>query len=603
MARVDNSGSRSVSTPRPESKPAPKNEAAPAPKKEAAPKKPADNFVAERNTQAFGKDVRNNVKHFAKSAKAEATTNRDGSVTRSKTTKEGKTTRSQELTTSKGLLREAKLKFEKTSTHGNTQTKNTYNSQSDIFGRTTSTHQREQTVTKGDTATTTSKTTATDQWGTQKKTEGKSTKVTTGDNSKTTSAAVTTDGRGNRAETKETVTVEKNGNKTVTKTTKETTGTERTTASSAKFEKGTYSLGEQVDWKDNRFNKEKSYNKEIELRPGTADKGFSQTQKGDKLDYAQKGGNALAAAGAKVTLTQGEVPKEKMKEVNLSTDPNSFRGSRVGYSGKHEVTVGADGVNASYNREAKAGLYAETKTPDIKEGEAGYQLNAGAKVEAAASVDAKGKLDLNGLDASVNAKVGVTAEASVGGKAQTKSVKVAGVDVNASVEGTAKASVSATAEANGKVKVTRNPPTAVAEGSVGASAVAKVEGEVKASAGPFSVKASAYASAGAEAKASGVIGYEDGKIKIGGSAGAALGLGAGGAVNVEVDVKQIGEMAKNTAVKVADVNGDGKLGVDDAKAVANVVKQEAKAAVNHVKEEAKAVVNNAKKKVLGWLGW
>jgi hypothetical protein len=63
--------------------------------------------------------------------------------------------------------------------------------------------------------------------------------------------------------------------------------------------------------------------------------------------------------------------------------------------------------------------------------------------------------------------------------------------------------------------------------------------------------------------------------------GAALGVGAGGSVNVEVDVKQIGEMAKNTAVAAADVNKDGKLGLDDAK----------------------AAVDSAKNKVMGWLGW
>jgi hypothetical protein len=74
------------------------------------------------------------------------------------------------------------------------------------------------------------------------------------------------------------------------------------------------------------------------------------------------------------------------------------------------------------------------------------------------------------------------------------------------------------------------------------------------------VVANVYGSAGAEARATGIIGYQDGKFKIGGSVGAALGLGAGGGATVEVDVRQIGEMAKNAA----DVNNDGKLGLDDA---------------------------------------
>ena len=47
---------------------------------------------------------------------------------------------------------------------------------------------------------------------------------------------------------------------------------------------------------------------------------------------------------------------------------------------------------------------------------------------------------------------------------------------------------------------------------------------------------------------------------------------------------------------MADANGDGKLGMDDAKAVANNVKT---AAV----DTAKSVVNNTKNTIKGWLGW
>ncbi|HEX8539332.1 MAG TPA: hypothetical protein VF664_17830, partial [Cystobacter sp.] len=151
-----------------------------------------------------------------------------------------------------------------------------------------------------------------------------------------------------------------------------------------------------------------------------------------------------------------------------------------------------------------------------------------------------------------------------------KSVKVAGVDVNASVEGKVRASAEVSAEAEGTVKVTRNPPTAIAEGS-----------------------------AGAEAKATGVIGYEDGKLKIGGGLGAAVGLGAGASGTVEVDVKQLGQMAKNTAVKVADANGDGKLGVADAKAVVDGARH----AVGGAVEGAKHAVNDAKDKVADLFGF
>jgi hypothetical protein len=620
VARIDNGGSRPIQTPKPAPKAEVKAKSAPAaqkpaPKAKAEPKPQRDGFeskgtkqaaekpknhVAERNTKAFNSGARNEIQRFATSNKATATTNKDGSVTRAQTNTKGNNTRAQELTTNKGTLREAQVKYTNTSTTkvkgGTNEVKNSYTSNSDMFGRTTSSKQREATQTRGDTATTKSRTENTDRWGNVKTTKGETTKVSDGDNSKSTSSSVTTDGKGNRAVANETKTVTKDGNTTTTKTTKNSSGSETNYSSTAKYEDGKYTLGEAKDWKNQKFSTEKSFSKETERKPSSEDKGFAQKKKDDKLGNAQTAGNLLGAAGVKKEITKGEVSKDKMHENNSSKDPNTFVGNRYGYSGKHEVTIGADGVNASFNREAKAGLYAETKTPDIKQGEAGYQVGAKSKLEAAASVDAKGKLDLNGLDTSVNAKVGVTAEASVNGKAQTKSVKVAGVDVNASVEGTAKVSASATAEATGKVKVTRNPPTAIAEGTVGASAVVKAEAEVKASAGPFAVKASGYASAGAEAKATGTIGYEDGKIKIGGSVGAALGVGAGGAVNVEVDVKQIGDMAKNTAVKVADANGDGKLGVDDAKAIAHKAKD---AAV----DTAKSVVNNTKNTVKSWLGW
>ncbi|MBJ6766014.1 hypothetical protein JGU66_35120 [Myxococcaceae bacterium JPH2] len=551
MARIDNSGSRSA--PRP---------------------KPA-NFINPKALKDVAAQVQKDIKKLANSSNSTVKTNKDGSVSRSSTTTKKQTTQSKELTTSKGPLGESKFKYATTSKTGGTTAKNTRTTQSDVFGRTTSTHQREVSREKGNTAKTETNTKTTDHRGTKKEVDAKSTKVTTGNTSKTDTRSVTTDSHGNKAVTKESSTATKNGNTTTTKTSKETTGTERTNTAVSKFEDGKYTLGNQTDWKNNKFNKEVGFNKEKELKPSSADSGFTQAKK-DKLSRAQTAGDLLGAAGVK---KEWKSEFNHIKENNTSKTPGTFVGSRVGTSGSQSFSVGADGVNAAYNREAKAGLYAEkTGKTTGKYGEASYK--AGAQLEAKASVDAKGKLNTNGLDASVSAKASASAEVNISGKAQTKSVKVAGVDLNASVEGKAKASAEVSAEATGKVKVTRNPPTAIAEGTVGASAVAKVEGEVKASAGPFAVKASAYASAGAEAKATGVIGYEDGKLKIGGSAGAALGLGAGASATVEIDVKQVGEMAKNTAVAVADANHDGKLGLDDAKAIAS----------------------SAKKKVLGWIG-
>jgi hypothetical protein len=65
-------------------------------------------------------------------------------------------------------------------------------------------------------------------------------------------------------------------------------------------------------------------------------------------------------------------------------------------------------------------------------------------------------------------------------------------------------------------------------------------------------------------EATGIIGYENGELRIGGSAGAALGVGLGGSVQVEVDVKQTGDAAVHTTKAAgkavhdaADGNHDG----------------------------------------------
>jgi polyhydroxyalkanoate synthesis regulator phasin len=128
--------------------------------------------------------------------------------------------------------------------------------------------------------------------------------------------------------------------------------------------------------------------------------------------------------------------------------------------------------------------------------------------------------------------------------------------------------------------------------------VAKAEAEGRVSAGPFSLRGNVYASAGAEATARGSIGYEDGKLRISAGAGAALGLGVGGGAALEVDVKQIGQVATNAATAAAqratqavDVNGDGRLGTDDARAVVSAVQERASSAVNAVQERASSAVN------------
>ncbi len=579
----------------------------------------------ERLTQNFSTSGRNQIKKLAESAQAKVTTNKDGSETRTLAgkTNNGKSKTEAELTTSKGMLRESQTKYSKSTT---TQTatgseKKTYTAtaQSNKLGLTNTSQTTETSQTRGEATkrgeftTTEGRTQTQDQLGLKKeaKTDAMSFKKGTDDKHHTTlnqKGTVTTDQFGNRSTTYESSNTKVDDKVTVTKGNKKTTGTELNTATTAKYEDGKYNVGAQADWKKGSSS-ERSYNKEIERKPSTEDKGFTQKAKSDKLGRAQQAGDLAEAAGAKKTLSKGEIDKSKMVENNrVKGDPNTFVGTRHGYAGKHEVTIGAGGLKASGNIEAKAGLYAEKKSADIDPTKGGAQWSAQAKLEAKASAEGKATINANGLDASGSAKIGVSAEASASGKVQSKSVKVAGEDLSVGAEGTVKVSAQATAEVNAKAKITRNPPTAILEGSAGASAVVKAEAEGKVSAGPFAIKGNIYGSAGAEATAKGSIGYENGKIKISGSLGAAVGLGAGGGVGVEVDVRQIGNMAKNTAKpvidkakKVADVNGDGKLDANDATAavtnVRNTVNNAVTATKNNIQNTARNVQRNVQNTV------
>ncbi|MDP2269112.1 MAG: hypothetical protein Q8N23_13970 [Archangium sp.] len=563
-----------------------KKAAADAAKKAAADAAKKAAAAAAKNKDRFTSSKTSDVSKLA-NGKGTSKLNKDGSqTTTSEKTKKGTTTK-QELTTSKSKLGETRLKFEETRTTGNRESKTKLSQDKDAFGRFSSSQSHETAIKKGNVTTTTSKQTDVDKLGNKKVTTGTSKAVEHG---QTTNTHGTTTSKGVFG-TKQTVVEDKvevkdaAKNSTTTTTTKSTTGTDFALSSSREFKDGTFTLKDSADWKKNSFNKETGKEKEWKLKEPAADKGFSQTNKSSKLDKAQAVGDVLGAAGLKKTVWEE-------KKFDTTGKPESFKtpefvGSRVGVRGEGSLTVGANGVEGKFKREAVAGLYAEkSHEVDGKYGKAGYQ--AQAKVEAKATFDASGKLNANGLDVSVGAKAGISAEASVKGTLQTKPVKFAGVDLTAGVEGNARVAAEVSAEATGKVKITRNPPTAIAEGKLGASAVVKAEADVKASAGPFSVKASGYASAGAEATASGVIGYQDGKLKLGGSLGAALGVGLGGSVAVEVDVAAIGTMAKNTA----DVNGDGKLGFDDVGAAAS----KATAA-------ASSAVSSAASTVRSWMPW
>jgi hypothetical protein len=315
----------------------------------------------------------------------------------------------------------------------------------------------------------------------------------------------------------------------------------------------------------------------------------------NRSTQVRRGTGITAGAGA-----TGSLFSDGFDNVNPESPPSSFVGPRAGTQGSQSMSVGADGVSGEFTREASAGLYAEKNGGVEGEfGSASYQ--AQAKLEAKAEVNGSGTINANGVDMRLRAGASVSAEASVRGRAETKSVTVGGVDCNASVDGGARVAAEATAEVEGGVQVTRNPPVAIMEGSAGASAVLKAECDITASAGPFSVSASGYGSAGAEARAEGAIGYRNGKVVLKGGLGAALGLGLGGDVGVEVDVKQLGTMAINGAAEVPGAKQvaratakEAKAFVNDAKKVTHTTVKKTKAAANNVKRVAHATTTEAK---------
>jgi hypothetical protein len=532
--------------------------------------------------------------------------NKDGSQTTKATRKEGGANITQSVTTAKAFGT-AKLKFESESKKSNDtiSTKHGYEASRDVFGRKTSSQSRETSVKLGNTTEVNGRTTAKDVRGNTQVTTKAERSVTSGSSTSTDGRSITTGAKGTSQTVSEKKTEVKNGDvSSRTASTKLTTGSSYSATGGFEVDKeGKFQIKNGVDYKQGR-SVEASAAREYKLKDPSTTAGLKGEDRAAKL---QKGGDVLAAAGATKELHKKEFDGAKLKD--LQGDKVSFAGSKVGVAGKDEVTLGANGFAASSNRTATAGLYAQKNDKvDGKYASASYK--AGAKVEAKASYDASAKVNANGVELTAGGKVGVSAEAGVNGKLESKPLTVLGTPLTAGVEGNAKVSAELSAQANGKAAFTRKPPTAIVEGKVGASAVAKAEADVKVSAGPFAVKGSVYGSAGAEATASGVIGFDDGKLKIGGSLGAAVGLGAGGSVNVEVDVKQIGQMGAHAvketgkaAFKAADVNNDGKLDRKDARVAAGAVGKAVSNTVHNTVAGAKQTVNNATNTVKGWFGW
>lgn len=546
------------------------------------------------------------VQRFKNQKAGEVTKNADGSVTKRRQTAKG----SKELTTREGKLLETTTEFRKSSTNKRgTQSDSSFTDHTDMIGRRSTAHQRESVDARGDRRASTD---THDVFGIDKHVTERNTTRTNGNTTTTSNRTASRDSVGNAATASDVTRVTEDGKSVITRNEQRARGSELTTRSSTSYDDGLFTLSDGADW-SKRSSVDRSYLKETE---------FDSKPFTDKADKAMPWvGKIFRALGLEQEWS-GSVSPDRMKETTLVSGAVGSVATRVGIAGDQRLAINADGIQASFNREAKAGIYAEAA--DRVEGRYGTaEYTARAQAEAKASIDAQGRIDANGLDATVTARAGVSAEAEVTGRAATKSVTVGGVEFNAAADGRAKVAAEAVAEATGTVAIKRNPPTAIARGTAGASAVVKAEAEIKLSAGPFSVTGSAYASAGAEARATGVIGYEDGKLKIGGSAGAALGLGAGAGVTVEIDVRQIGEAAKG----LADVNHDGKLDLADVGAaarkvasVATTVASKARdvadanhdgkvdlrdvgAAASNVAHKAADVAHSAAKKVASWFGW
>ncbi len=502
---------------------------------------------AEADTRHATKGVQREVAALAKSKRAQVTTADDGTVTRRSTSRRGDTETEKTLTTGKaGKLLESSLTYSKSTRKGDRASENTFTAETDMLGRRSATSRTETTSLTGESRRATVTTRQNDVYGVEQTKREQTVDSALTDGTRSATHTRTKDSVGNQHAASDVTTVRERDGETLTRNEKRANGSTLETKSHTTHEGGVFSVGGGADWEKGRsFGTSTLRERELETPKafGTADAIGSRAEKA--LDWLELDPASWSS----------EVDPSRMKETVLVEGDHGSVHTQVGVTGGQSVRFdGRRGVDATFNREAKAGVYAESSGQvSGRFGEASYQ--AGAKAEAKASVDARGRIDTNGLDATVTARVGASVEAEVHARAETPSVSIGGVDVNASVEGHARATAEAVAEATGTVQITRDPPTAILKGEAGASAVAKVEGEVKFSAGPFSVEALGYASAGAEARASGVFGYEDGKLKIGGSLGAALGVGLGGSATVEVDVAQIGEMAKN----VADVNDDGKV--------------------------------------------
>jgi len=521
------------------------------------------------------------VERFRRQRSGETVKNADGSTTKRRETARG----SRELTTRNGKLLETTTEFRKTTTNRRgTTSDGSFTANTDLLGRRSTERRAASTNARGDT---TSRTTSADVFGNERQVRERSTTRTRGDTTTTATRTSSSDLRGNRAQSSDITRVTDNGRSVVTRNEQRAQGTERTTGASATYQDGQFRLSQGVDRQtNNSFSRSYESSRPVDVSPITT--------------RADKTGPIIGRIFTTLGIehhSESTVSPDRVRDATLFQNDHATVATRVGITGGQSATIDANGLRGTFNRTAEATISADAQgSTRGRHGEASYTAHAAAT--ASASVDAEGRIDASGLNARVSVGARAAVEVEVTGRAQTNDMHIGGVPVHAAVDGRARASAEVSAQATGTVAIVRNPPVVILQGEAGASAVAKAEAEGTISAGPFSVRGSAYASAGAEARASGVIGYQNGHLRIGGSLGAALGVGAGASVGVDVNVRQIGQIAHG----VADVNQDGRLGLDDVAAAGRGAARLAANTASNVTLAA-ATVTRAASRVAKFLGF
>ena len=541
------------------------------------------------------------AKRLEQSAAPETRTTADGKVTTTRRRQGAKTEK--ELVTTQGRLGERSVEYRRRQSTARGQSESTFSSSRDLLGREQSSATRVSTRAAGDRRTVTTQ--SRDAFGIDKRSSEETRTRLLGNGHEETARIRSSDSVGNRYAGERTFRVTSDGRVTTTTTRARTSGSELTTRARATYEDGKLTWSDGAEW-----TRRSSVERSVARERATA---FDPSGLSRRYERAANLGSRVFGRLGLEKQWQSELSPERMRTAVLASGAHGSVVAQAGVEGRQSLRVGADGVQADFNRTARAGVYARSEgQAEGRYGSASYA--ATGKAEAIASVDARGRLDGNGLDAVAEARVGASVEVEVSASARTRALRVGNTELSAGVDGRARAVAEAKAEAVGRARITRHPPAAILEGRAGASAVAKVEGDIRASAGPFSVRVDGHLSAGAEATATGVVGYENGKLRLGGSAAAALGVGGGVGATVELDVAQAKQMARDAA----DLNRDGRLdwrdgvaaavggvrvarrGVQVARAVAHRADVDGDGRVGL--SDARAAVSRSARRVASWFG-